>query len=331
MLVLCGALATSACGGGRESAPTSAPPEPAPYGPTVDPKQARLLDAREVARVQGISVDEALHRLDLQSDAIPAFSQQVRKRERDRYGGLYIQHEPEYRIVVLLTSGALSDVEGYVPELLRDLVVVRQVERTAAQLRWMHERVGRLRSVVPFGSWTNVQLNRVEVEFIAPTSSEVESTIRRLHEAAAQSGEPLPDWVAITGKVVPVDATPGEWPDFLLRRSPVGGLFEMDALPSGTLELDLDRGCVLLSGRAVVWPAGTTLTRDPPQLHLPGGLTAKSGDTVRGGGGALPGAHLRENSNVIEGDLDSALACAPEHEVFFFTSRGAGMSVSRGG
>jgi len=188
----------------------------------------------------------------------------------------------------------------------------------------------RLRSVVPFSSGTNVHLNRVEVQFIAPTSSEVEATIQMLRDAAAQSGEPLPDWVAITGKVVPVDETAGEHPDFLLTHSHVGSGFGFDALPSGVLDLDLERGCVLLSGQAVIWPAGTTLSRDPPRLHLPGGLTARPGDTVRGGGGVVPPAGPRQSSSGIEGDLERALGCATEPEVVVFGSRGS-MSVSPGG
>ena len=46
--------------------------------------------------------------------------------------------------------------------------------------------------------------------------------------------------------------------DALLTRAPEGSGGEMTAIVGGTLELDLDSGCVLLDGKPVVWPAGTT-------------------------------------------------------------------------
>jgi hypothetical protein len=119
--------------------------------------------------------------------------------------------------------------------------------------------------------------------------------------------------------------------DLLLTRSSAdAGGAELDGLVSGTLELDLERGCVLVSEHAVVWPAETTLATDPPTLHLPGGLTATPGDVVEGGGGWVP---LPGSPQTIEGDVDKALACAADGgaEVALFTVDGAGLKVTPGG
>ncbi len=99
--------------------------------------------------------------------------------------------------------------------------------------------------------------------------------------------------------------------DGLLTRSHEGEESEMTALVGGILELDPDRGCVLLSEKPVVWPVGTTVTSDPPELRLPDGLTARSGDTITGGGGEVPAATIGETAIRVEGDLTNALACAP--------------------
>ena len=116
--------------------------------------------------------------------------------------------------------------------------------------------------------------------------------------------------------------------DGLLTRSPEGDGGEMTAIVGGTLELDPDRGCVLLSGKPVVWPAATTLRSDPPELHLPGGLKARSGDTITGGGGEVPAARIRETSIRIEGDLTGALKCAPaDGKVLILWARGDRISV----
>ena len=116
--------------------------------------------------------------------------------------------------------------------------------------------------------------------------------------------------------------------DGLLTRSG-SGESEMAAIVGGKLVLDPVRGCILISGKPVVWPAGTTVTSDPREIHLPVGLTARPGDTIRGGGGGVPAAALRQTSLRIEGDLSSALDCAPAgSEAVVFTARGDGMSVS---
>jgi len=129
--------------------------------------------------------------------------------------------------------------------------------------------------------------------------------------------------------VVDRSGAPRDRSEILLTRA-LDSHYEMSALPRGTLEVDLDRGCVLLSGQPVVWPTGTTLESAPPTLHLPGGLTAEPGDTVYGGGGHVPRSVIRGSSNV-DGDVDSALDCARAGtSVVFFAASGAAMSVSPG-
>lgn len=117
--------------------------------------------------------------------------------------------------------------------------------------------------------------------------------------------------------------------DGLLTRTLGGDGSEMDALVRGNLVLDPVRGCILLSGKPVVWPAGTTVTTDPSRLHLPGGLSAKLGDTISGGGGEVPAVSIRDTALQIDGDLNAALDCGrPDTEVIVFTARGEGMTVS---
>ena len=120
--------------------------------------------------------------------------------------------------------------------------------------------------------------------------------------------------------------------DGLLRRSPDSRGAEMSALLRGTLALEPERGCVLLSESPVVWPAGTTLAPDGLELHLPGGLSARSGDEITGAGGAVPASAIREARIRIEGDLAKSLACAPGGaEVFVFTAWGDDIGVSSRG
>lgn len=135
--------------------------------------------------------------------------------------------------------------------------------------------------------------------------------------------------IAVGALVVNRDGT-NDHSELLLTRALSAQSFEMDALPRGTLEVDLERGCVRLSGQPVVWPTGTTLTGDPPVLRFPGGVTAVPGDTVYGGGGHVPRPVVRASEHV-EGDVEAALECARRNTtvVYFWASDGT-MSVAPG-
>jgi hypothetical protein len=118
--------------------------------------------------------------------------------------------------------------------------------------------------------------------------------------------------------------------DGLLTRTLGGDGAEMSAIVGGKLVLDPLRGCILLSGRPVVWPSGTTVTTEPSGLHLPSGLVAKGGDTIRGGGGEIPATAIRDTALHIDGALSTALDCAaPDSKVVVFHVGDDGMTVSR--
>ena len=76
----------------------------------------------------------------------------------------------------------------------------------------------------------------------------------------------------------------------LLTRAP-GARDEPTAVVGGLLRFDRKRGCVLLSGRAVVWPSGTTLDGNTA-VRLPSGIVARGGDRVLGAGGVMPASSV---------------------------------------
>lgn len=87
------------------STPTAAPPAqvvPAAV-PVQSPAQALAQDAGEYARLNGVSLDEAIFRLRAQQESVPA-TDRLAALYKDRLAGISIEHHPEYRIVVLLTG-----------------------------------------------------------------------------------------------------------------------------------------------------------------------------------------------------------------------------------
>lgn len=65
--------------------------------------EALAQDATEYARAYGVSGPEAMRRLIVQQDSVPAIDA-IADRYRDRLAGISVQHRPDYRFIVYLTG-----------------------------------------------------------------------------------------------------------------------------------------------------------------------------------------------------------------------------------
>jgi streptogrisin C len=65
--------------------------------------EALRQDAAEYARLNGVGLDEAMRRLRAQEESVAA-TDRLRTLYKDRLAGISVEHQPEYRIVVLLTG-----------------------------------------------------------------------------------------------------------------------------------------------------------------------------------------------------------------------------------
>jgi len=77
-----------------------------------------LRDAEIYAKHQGVTVDEAIRRFELQ-DAAGALDAALSKEEAETFAGLWIEHAPKFRIVVQFTRDAEETIRPY---LQNDLV-----------------------------------------------------------------------------------------------------------------------------------------------------------------------------------------------------------------
>ena len=93
-----------------QTSPSPSPPPapaPAPF-PQVSvqlPIDALMQDAAEYARMFAVPLDEAMHRLRAQAATVAA-TDRLRAAYADRWAGIAIDHDPVYRIVILLTGNA---------------------------------------------------------------------------------------------------------------------------------------------------------------------------------------------------------------------------------
>jgi streptogrisin C len=156
------------------------------------PSAALLQDAASYAARYGVDVDEAVHRLRLQRE-IGDLDAALSEEEEATYAGLWIEHEPRYRVVVRFTDPAgerrlRTRIAGGP---LAELVETRPARWTLAQLQAQQQevRTAARRARVGANSDINVFENRVELQVVDPQTANL---------ALASMRAPLPPAVEIT-------------------------------------------------------------------------------------------------------------------------------------
>lgn len=133
---------------------------------------ALALDAQVYATEYGVSFDEAEYRLKLQ-DAIGELNAELSKEERNTFAGLWLQHTPEFRLVVQFTHDGEKIIQPYIQgKPFADIVEVRMVNTTFAELQisqnaaWIAvQKLG-----IPMDYDINIPKNRVELYVIDPAN-----------------------------------------------------------------------------------------------------------------------------------------------------------------
>lgn len=148
------------------------------------------MDAKAYAADYGVTVEEARRRLTLQG-SVGSLEEALVDNESDTFGGLWIQHEPEFRIVARFTQGGESTVRPYVTdEALSGLVDVQTADSTLDDLEAAQDKA--MMTVDEFGipaeSEIDVIGNRVKLFVVNRTG---------LDSSLAKPDVELPDEVDI--------------------------------------------------------------------------------------------------------------------------------------
>jgi hypothetical protein len=248
-------------------------------------------------------VEEAAQRLQFQ-DGIGDLNAALQANEADTFGGLWIEHEPDYRVVALFTRNGRRTIRPYLAgKSYAPLVEVRQARYTMADLEAMYALATRELAKLDFGVNVSldVQDNRVEV----PVSDRqwFESELRR-------AGAQLPEGVELTvvegGTTArnkdllltpPIPAADTVHPIAFPRQKPTEGFrAAMAAELAGTLRLE--EGCLRVyslhddTSILPIWPpeftarlAGGAEEDQVLVIDGEGQVVARSGEEVYMGGG----------------------------------------------
>ncbi len=156
-----------------------------------EPSEALLQDAASYADQVGVGIDEAVRRLQLQRE-IGALDAALSQEERDLFAGLWIEHEPKYRVVVRFThpSGEERLRVRLAGTSLARVVEMRGTEVSLVQLEEQRSKARQLTRQLRFPVDTdiNVKENRAEIRSNRPQA---------LRAALAAARAHLPDRVEI--------------------------------------------------------------------------------------------------------------------------------------
>ena len=172
-----------------EPSPTSAPVSPAST-PAVS--EALLQDARQYAADAGVDLDEAVRRLQAQR-TIGELGAELEENEQSTFGGLWIQHTPEYKVIVAFSRDGEETVRPYVTGTsLADMIEVREVEATLVELQEAQREAMAIIGELGIRAASGIDITNNVVELYL---SEVEKA--ELDAALKKSGLELPDRVEI--------------------------------------------------------------------------------------------------------------------------------------
>jgi hypothetical protein len=128
-------------------------------------QEAMHPDGQQYVKDLGVSLEEAIRRLQVQNE-IGRLRATLRANEPDTFAGLWLQHQPEFRIMVHFTQNGKSTVRPYIEDKAWvDLVEVRPARVTLSSLEAVLAETGRILDKLDFkvSFSLNEPENRVEV------------------------------------------------------------------------------------------------------------------------------------------------------------------------
>ena len=249
-------------------------------------------DAEAYAEAHDVPLDEAIWRLRTQ-DPVGELQAVLQEKEADVFGGLWIEHEPVYKVVVLVTRGQRRIERRYIrggP--LANVAEVREVYWTLKALTAAQVELMQILEEVDSRAQTGVD---VRGNCVALYSADPGTLLTEVDTA----GLVLPEPVCLVDTGPYPEAPPLDTPAGIVfpRQLPPEGLrAEMMALLIG--ELTETDGCLRVRAEddsyLVIWPYDYTVTaaaygaiqiRDGS-----GAVVARAGDVLPLASGYLPAA-----------------------------------------
>lgn len=263
---------------------------------TLDMDDPLAQDAAMYAEEQDVALEEAVRRLQLMQ-SMGDLQPRLQELYPATFAGLWIEHEPEFRMVVQFTEEPGDPFEGLVEgEPYADLIEVQLTSRTQEALRTdLQSAMDELQALgIQVSGGVDLQKNRAELYVVGPAAP--------FEALLAEEGVDLPESVVVVGQEgveapetyrgqVKTFEGPSGQPLYFPLQPPA--LASMAALLEGTLVEE--GGCLRIAadhGEAsylVLWPYDHDLrVREGVEvLDGDGEVVAQVGDSLSMGGGAM--------------------------------------------
>ena len=259
------------------------------------------------ARAYCVSIAEAERRMEIQNrgaigpktepgrppappaDDIGTLAASLREKEAGTFAGLWIQHQPDYRVVVAFTRNAAATLAKYTKNPL-----FKPLDRpgpTLAELRAMQDRLTSELTRQGF-RWSSAG-GREDKGIVEITLGQEAAPIRA---AAARGAFPLPPWVVlIEPRPLPFPAPPAPAPGDTRVKSFPQFAFRTDmdmrtlvGVPDVPTTLRLVNGCLVIGtgseARTALWQASDALDLSDPDrvtvLDRSSGIRIAAGDDI---------------------------------------------------
>ncbi|MDD5703420.1 MAG: hypothetical protein PHU23_15405 [Dehalococcoidales bacterium] len=255
-----------------------------------------MFDAAVYAEAYGVTVEEGRRRLELQNNGgIGELETALNNNEKETFAGLWLEHTPEFKVVVTFTRDGGKTIKKYVTEdsPLAEIIEVRNLEVTLDKLQAAQMEATRLleRLGLSFCSYIDVKKN---VVILMVTDNEL--FIKTLQEA----GEELPENVVSDVIYEPAEGPPpGIKPDpsvhFPQLKTASGSY--MTALMVG--ELTLENGYLRVNGTLIIWQPDYFVHNNNGTIEIldrDGKVVGRVGEEIVMGGGS---AGIIENVNQL--------------------------------
>ena len=203
-----------------------------------------LDDVKIYAQNMGIGLEEAERQFHLQ-DAAGELQIKLRENEADTFAAIWIEHTPEFKIVVLFTENAQQKIKPYLTEELTGVVEARDVKTSLAMLEDSQEKV--ISSLLNLGiqarSETDVYENRITIFVNETDKSQLDAALQNKQITLPNNVDVVTVWkLEQTGEA----ANPPSLGDHFPQLLSTPNVF-VD-LPPVQGELVLENGCLRLSG-----------------------------------------------------------------------------------
>lgn len=269
------------CVPGTAVSPT---PTPVPLPPTTD---AIWIDAGMMAEDLGISVEEAVRRAQGQ-DAIGNLNAALEANEKETFAGLWLVHEPAYKVMVAFTENGEATMDNYLNEYpIAAPVDVIEVDYSLAELLTVQTAVANQLQQAGFPVSASVMVQDNVVELYVTDEALFNQTL-------AENNIELPDNVRVDVVYEPLAQVPANVtavPDVFMPQLRVASSSYMEALLPGTLVVDA--GCLRVQTEngdsyLVIWQPDYFLNDNDGQVEVldrDGEVVATVGEPIQMGGG----------------------------------------------